>query len=428
MNPRRLFLASCFALITTAMVFSVRSDILDALGADFRLNKEQLGVLLSPAFWGFTVSIILGGSLVDWFGMRRLLLLSAAGYFASVLAIVFAPHPSAPVDRYYTAPGFLIAYAGMLMLGLSQGLVEGVINPLCATLYPHDKTRKFNILHAWWPGGLIIGGLLAFTVTKVMGLDTSVSAATATLGWRLKLGLVLIPTIIYVLLTLGQPFPDSERVTAGVSNRQMIRAALQPMFLLWFGLMWLTAVTELGPGQWLGSVVTKLVGIQGILILVYTAGVVFLFRFFGSGLAHRLSPVGLLAVASALSVLGLYGLSAARTGTVAVLAATVYGAGTSYFWPVMLSVTSERFPKSGPLGLAIMGGTGQLATAFILPMMGGWYDTWGASATLQFVAYIPMFLTIAFAALFVYYRSIGGYKAIVLTGTDRTADSATANA
>src|SRR5581483_11021339 len=141
-KSRRLFVASCLALITTAMVFSIRGDILDALGADFHLNKEQLGLLLSPAFWGFTVSIMVGGALVDFFGMRRLLLLSSAGYVCSILAIMFAPQPSAPVVPFYTDPGFVIVYAGMLALGLSQGLVEGVINPLCATLYPQEKTRR----------------------------------------------------------------------------------------------------------------------------------------------------------------------------------------------------------------------------------------------------------------------------------------------
>ena len=174
------------------MVFSIRSDILDALGVDFHLNKEQLGLLLSPAFWGFTVSVMLGGSLVDFFGMRRLLLLSSAGYFVSVLAIIFAPRPAAAVIPFYSDPGFLTLYVGMLILGLSQGLVEGVINPLCATIYPDDKTRRFNMLHAWWPGGLIIGGLLAFAITKILELDGHSSAAMATLGWRIKLSLVLV--------------------------------------------------------------------------------------------------------------------------------------------------------------------------------------------------------------------------------------------
>jgi len=205
MNPRRLFLASCVALVTTSMVFSIRGDILDALGADFHLTKQQTGVLLSPAFWGFTLSIFIGGSLVDFLGMRRLLLLSSGGYLAAILAILFAPRPAAAVSPYYSDTGFLVLYAAMLTLGLSQGLVEGVINPLCATLYPNEKTHRLSVLHAWWPGGLIIGGLLAYAITKLMGLDAmGVPAATTTLGWQVKLAMILAPAITYALLIVGQ--------------------------------------------------------------------------------------------------------------------------------------------------------------------------------------------------------------------------------
>ena len=414
MNPRRLFVASCTALVTTAMVFSIRSDILDALGTDFHLSKEQLGLLLSPAFWGFTVSILIGGALVDFFGMRKLLLISSGGYVASVLAILFAPRPSGAVNPFYSDPGFLVLYAAMLTLGLSQGLVEGVINPLCATLYPKDKTHRFNVLHAWWPGGLIIGGLLTFAVTKLMGLDQPVTASVTTLGWRIKLCLILAPAVSFAVLVLGQQFPKTERLAAGVSDREMLRETLRPMFFLFFVLMWLTASTELGPDQWIGSVITNLTGMQGILVLVYTAGVVFLFRWFGAGMARLVSPIGLLVAASVFSAVGLFGLGAARTPVGAFVAATIFGAGTSYFWPVMLGVTSERFPKSGPVGLAIMGGTGQLSVAFILPIMGGWYDHAGASAAFQYVAVLPVVLTIVFSILYLKYRATGGYKPIAI--------------
>ena len=414
MNRRRLFIASCIALITTAMVFSIRSDILDALGVDFHLNKEQLGLLLSPAFWGFTVSVMLGGALVDFFGMRRLLLLSSAGYFVSVVAIIFAPHPAAAVIPFYADPGFLTLYLGMLILGLSQGLVEGVINPLCATIYTDDKTRRFNMLHAWWPGGLIIGGMLAFATTKILELDGHPSAAMATLGWRIKLSLVLVAAGAFAAMIIGQSFPPTERVTAGVSNRDMVRGTLKPMFLVWFALMWLTASTELGPDQWVGSVITNLTGMQGILILVYTAGIVFLLRLFGGGLAHKLSPLRLLTIASVLACAGLVGLSLTKSLPGLFSAATAFGAGTSYFWPVMLGVTAERFPQTGPLGLAIMGGAGQLAAAFILPLMGRWYDLWGPAAAFQLVAILPVVLTVAFVILFFRYRAIGGYKPLAL--------------
>src|SRR5438309_10356888 len=113
MNRRRLFAISCVALVTTAMAFSIRGDVLDALGADFHLNHEQLGVLLSPAFWGFTLSIVIGGSLVDFLGMRRLLQISSLGYIIAPLLIILAPRPTAAVTPYYSDPGFMLLYAGM---------------------------------------------------------------------------------------------------------------------------------------------------------------------------------------------------------------------------------------------------------------------------------------------------------------------------
>lgn len=423
MNPGRLFFASCLALVTTSMVFSIRGDILDALAADFQLSKQQIGLVLSPAFWGFTVSILIGGSLVDFFGMRRLLAVSSWGYLVAVAAVLFAPRPSAPVSPYYSDPGFLVLFGGMLLLGLSQGLVEGVINPLCATLYPDDKTHKMNVLHAWWPGGLIVGGLLAYAITRIMGLDApSISPELRTLGWKVKLGTILVPAVAYLFLIRGQAFPATERVAAGVSNREMIGEAFRPLFILLWICMWMTAATEIGTDQWVGSLITQLIGMQGILILVYTAGLMFILRFFGGPMAHKFSPFGLLTLSAILSAAGLYMLAQAQTAGAAFLAATLFGIGKTYFWPTMLGITSELFPRGGALLLAIMGGTGNLAVAFVLPIMGGWYESAGPAAAFRYVSVLPALLIVIFAGLFLYYRSSGGYRAIALERSAAEAD------
>lgn len=416
MKADRLFAISCVALITTAVAFSVRGDVLDALGDDFHLTNAQLGVLLSPAFWGQTVAILIFGSLVDYLGMRRVLRLSCLGYIIAPIAIIFAPRPAAPVTPYYTDPGFIVLYAAMLLIGLSQGCVEGTINPLVATVYSNDKTHRLNALHAWWPGGLIIGGLIVYAITKMMGLDhTGVSAAHATLGWRIKVAMILIPAAAYGLWMMGQQFPKTERVKAGVSWLDMFAESLRPMFLLLFVCMWMTASTEIGTDQWVGTLITNLTGMRGILILVYTSGIMFLLRFFvGGRLAHRLSPLGLLTVSAVLAAIGLYSLGAVHTPAQAFLAATVFGVGKTFFWPTMLGVTSERFPRGGALLLAMMGGAGNLSVAFILPLMGGWYDTHGAAAAFRYVAVLPVILTAIFAMLWQYYRSQGGYRAIEL--------------
>lgn len=146
LDPGRLFLASVLALVTTGVAFSIRGDILDALTADLRLTREQAGILLGPAFWGNTLAVMIGGALVDWLGMRRLLFVAFFGYLYAVAAIVFAPLPEAAVTPFYTGAGFLFVYSGMAALGMCQGLVEGVINPLCTALYPNEKTRRMNIL------------------------------------------------------------------------------------------------------------------------------------------------------------------------------------------------------------------------------------------------------------------------------------------
>ncbi len=411
MNTKKLFIASCVALVTTSMVFSIRGDILDSLGADFHLTKEQIGLILSPAFWGFTLSIFIGGSLVDMLGMRRLLLTSAAFYIIAVLAIIFAPRPTGPMG--FTDTPFIILYGAMLTLGLAQGLVEGVINPLVATMFPNDKTHRMNLLHAWWPGGLIVGGLASYALTKAMGLDiVGVAAATMTIGWQVKLALIMVPAVIFAIMIWNENFPETERVAAGVSNSEMASDLMKPMFLLLWICMWMTASSELAPDQWVGSVMTKLANMQGILILVYTAGLMFVLRFFFGGVAHKFSPVLILFCSSILTGVGLYWLSTVTSPTEAFLAATLFGVGKTYFWPLMLGMTSERFPKGGPLALAVMGGTGNLAVAFILPIMGGWYDREGAAAAFRYVAILPVILTAIFGGLLIYFKSQGGYHAV----------------
>lgn len=415
MNPRRLFVASCVSLLTTSMVFSIRGDIVDALTVDFHITKEQMGQILSPAFWGFTLSIIFAGSLVDFLGMRALLRLSSLGYLGSILLIIFSPRPSGPVSSLFSETGTLLLYAGMLIMGLSQGLVEAVINPLIATIYSSEKTHKLNVLHAWWPGGLIIGGLCAFAMTKVMALDApGTSPATATLGWQIKLAVIMVPAAAFLILLFGQKFPVTERVAAGVSTGDMFKQVLRPLFILLFICMWMTAATELGPDQWVSSLISNLTGMQGVLILVYTAGIMFVLRSFAGPVAHRVSPLGLLTLSAVLSGLGLLALSNVTTPLMAFAAATVFGIGKTYFWPTMLGVTSELFPKGGPLLMAIMGGAGMLSVAFVLPIMGNWYDHQGAAAAFRYVAVLPVILTVVFAALFFYFKSAGGYKAVKL--------------
>ena len=298
-------------------------------------------------------------------------------------------------------------YAGFFIMGLSQGLVEGVINPLVATLYSTEKTRKLNMLHAWWPGGMIIGGLLAYVLTG------------AGASWQLKLSLILVPAAIYLVMAITETYPKTERVASSVSTGDMWREAGQPLFLLLFVCMWLTAAVELGPDQWFPSVMGSLTGVQGILFLVYTAGLMFILRTYFAGVAHK-SPIGTLTVSAALAAVGLYWLGSLQPGAspvIAFAAATIFGIGKTYFWPTMLGVTAERFPRGGALLISLMGGSGMLSVAVVLPLMGERIDRLGAGAALQFVAGLAVVLVAVFGGLILYFRARGGYQPVTLAAT-----------
>jgi MFS family permease len=410
MARQRLFVASCVSLVTTSMVFAIRGDIETAMSTTFQLTKEQMGTIWSPAFWAFTIAIFISGALVDMVGLRSLHILSAIGYFIGIGVVLLAPHPVAPVDTVFSHTGTTLLYTGFLIMGLSQGLVEGVINPLVATIYSDQKTKRLNMLHAWWPGGMVIGGLLAVLMTQAF--DAS---------WQLKLSTILVPAAIYLVMAFTMPYPQTERVTSNVSTAEMWRETAKPLFLLLFVCMWMTAAAELGPDQWFPSVMGALVPkLQGVLFLVYTAGLMFLLRTFGSGIAHK-NPIGTLFVCSILTGLGLYWLGSLQPGTSAIVAfaaATLFGVGKSYFWPTMIGVTAEQFPRGGALLISLMGGTGMLSVAVALPLMGARIDRLGPAAALQMVAVLGAILAVIFGGLFMYFKARGGYRAIQL-GTDR---------
>lgn len=448
MKSRRLFVASCLALIATAMAFSIRADIIPALKTEFGLTDSQMGQIAGPGLWGFAITIVLGGMLVDMVGMKTLMIVAFLGHIIGVVMTIFAQ-------------GYTSLYIATLIIGLANGTVEAVINPLAATLYPDSKSKHLNMLHAWWPGGLIVGGLACYALTIAMGLGSDgLAAGTLSLGWKIKMAFILLPALVYGYLILGQSFPETERVTSGVSYREMWGEAKRPLFLAFVVLMMLTAATELGPDQWIGSMLQNLVGIQGVLLLVYTAGIMFVFRqFFAGAVLKALSPLGVLTLASMLTAVGLFALSGATTAATVVLAATVFGVGKTFFWPTMIGVVAERFPKGGALLMGILGGAGMFCVGWIMtPVMGMLQDHYtlealpqtvreqvvtdgkldqrkfmavesnaeskpvvdaahhySAAMTYRRVALVPVALTFVFAFLFFYFRSMGGYKAVSLS-------------
>jgi MFS family permease len=411
----RLFLASCIALIATAMTFAIRGDIMGAWNTQFHLTKEQVGWIAGAGFGGFTLSIFIGGPLCDLLGLGVIMLLAFLGHLTGIVLTLIAP-------------GFGVLFTGTLVMGIGNGLVEAAINPLVATVYPDRKTARLNALHAWFPGGIVIGVLVAFALTQINA------------AWQIKMATILLPVVVYGLLFLGVKFPKTERVQSGVSAGAMFKEALQPLFLVFLFCMLLTACTELGPNQWITDILKNVLpgGMvpYAVLVLGWISLVMCIGRFFAGPIAHKLSPTGLLIGSSFFSILGLLALSAVNGFWTAMAAATVFAVGVCYFWPTMLGVTSERFPKGGAFLLGLMGGAGNLAVMLVLPAMGRIMDiAAGTGATLKtggplalrYVAVLPVILTVIFLLVYLRDRTRGGYQVVKLTKEEApvqvTADS-----
>jgi MFS family permease len=404
MNKRALFAVSAVSLITTSMSFAIRGDVANALSAAFHITNEQLGLVFSPAFWAFAVGAVASGAVIDLLGMKRLHVLSGAGYIFAVVVVLLAPRPTEPVVSIFDNTGTILLYVAFLIMGLSQGLVEGVINPLTVTIYPEEKTRRLIMLHAWWPGGQIIGGLAAVLMTKVLHAS-----------WQVELSLIMVPAVVYLLMALAQRYPPTERVQSNVTTGEMWREALRPLFLLFCICNGLGSAAELGPDQWFPKVMGDLIPqLQGVLFLVYTAGLMFLLRTFGGDWSQR-NPIVTTIFCAVGTCAGLYWLGSLHPGDgamVAFTAATVFGVGKTFFVPTMLGLASEQLPRGGALLMSVMGGFGMLATAVALPLMGARIDRLGPGAALQMMALAPATLGVLFVGLWVYYRARGGYKPV----------------
>ena len=331
----RLFAAGSLALAMSGIAASLRANTATDLQRIFLdpidkvRSAEMIGSILGLPFLGYAVTIAIGSPLLDYIGMGLLLPLSGVLFSIGALIMIFAGSLASGAGIYN------VLWIGALVTGIGWGLVETVTNPMVASLYPDDKTSKLNAVHAWWPGGLVIGGLLGVGMSK---LD---------IGWQWKLGIVIVPAVMLVVLCAGLKFPPTERVAAGVSAKDMFKELLNPLFFVLFASMFLTAASELAPGQWVDFALSRTVHMPGILLLVYVSGLMFLMRHFAGPLVHKLSPVGVLWFSCLGAGLGLYALSVANSPITALLAATVWGTGCCYMWPTMLAAASERFPRGG---------------------------------------------------------------------------------
>ena len=410
----RLFLVSVIALVTAGIAASIRGNLAAVLQHQFLdpidpvHSAQKIGTVLGVTFFGFALTIMIGSPLLDYFGMRALLVLSSLCFIVGTLIVMCAT----PLSAWFSA--YWVLWTGTLTSGIGWGLAETVINPLAVTLYPDEQTHKRNLLHAWWPGGLIIGGLLGAGLSKL------------NVDWRLQMACVLVPALTFGSLLLASKFPPTGRVAAGISAGEMMKEFFRPFFLVWFFSMFLTAASELAPGQWVQFALTRTVHMPGILLLVYVSAMMFVMRHFAGPMAHKFSPVGLLWFSCLLASLGLISLSVANSPLTGLLAATIWGTGVCYMWPTMLAAASERFPRGGAVLMGLMGTAGMSSVFFVLPQMGKVYDHYKARGgevtasqmSFRLVAVLPAVLLVVFGAIWLYDRAHGGFTPISLTAAE----------
>ncbi len=392
-QKKQLFVASCLALLVTSLSFGIRAGILGRLGVQFELNTQQLGTIAATAFWGFPLAIVIGGMVVDAIGMKKLLVAAFVFHLAGILLTIFAT-------------GYWSLFISTLLVGIANGTVEAACNPLVATIHSDNKTTKLNHFHLWFPGGIVIGTLLVFFLDKVG------------IGWQVQVGLMIIPTVIYGYLFSKLEFPVTERVASGVSGAEMYKALLNPLFILMIILMFGTAITELFTGQWI-DVLLKNVTDNAILLLTLETGVMVVGRAFAGPVVHKFSPLGVLLISSILAAAGLY-LLGHTSGNMLFAGAILFGMGVCYFWPTMLGFVSENLPKTGAVGMNLMGAAGMFAVSVYMIFMGGYYDKLLAAhmengldaakkaagpEIINVTLIIPVVLIVAFAGLFLFMRS-----------------------
>jgi fucose permease len=351
-----LFCAALANAVRAGAAGAMKTALLDPV--DLEHSGELIGTVLGSAFLGFALTLLVISPVLDRIGAKRVILLAAGCYIAGPSLVLAAGTAS-------TSTVVPLLNCATFLWGVGWGATEASINPVVAALFPTDKTGKLNALHAWWPAGLIVGGLLSVLFFKTLDLP-----------WQALVVVCIVPGAVLALWAMRHEFPRTESAVAGVPFRDMMAEPFRrPGFWVFFAIMFLTASSELAPGAWVDITLTNTVGMPGILVLVYVSAIMFVMRHFAGPLAHRFSDMGLLLLCTVPAAIGLYLLSVANSPVTAIVAATVWAFGVCFMWPTMLAAVARRFPRSGPWGIGLVGFAGALAIYFVLPRLGAIYDT-----------------------------------------------------
>ena len=395
-NSNRLFYGSCFALITTAFSFSIRAGILPQLAESFDLSGQQLGFINSMWFLGFPISMILGGLFYHTIGPKRIMQFAFLTHTLGIILTIFSGGYS----------GLLIS---TLLIGIGNGCTEADCNPMIADEYEgKEMNTLLNRFHMWFPGGIVLGSLISLLMTSLE------------LGWQAQIWIIMIPTLIYAYLFMGQSFPKpkTEAVTSIAEN---FKAMLSPIYLFILGCMALTAISEFGPQQWT-SLILSSSGAHPMVILALITGLMAIGRYFGGDIVHRFDQTGVLLGSALFTAVGIF-LFSTQTGGMVYVAAIFFALGVCYFWPNMIGFVAEKIPLSGALGMSIVGGMGMFSTSIFQAIIGGWIDSSTAEQsamglegaalelaagqqTLTYMISFPGILIVLFTILYFWQRDI----------------------
>jgi MFS family permease len=419
-NAQRLLWAGFMAILAAGVGFSIRAGILGQWAEQYGFTQTELGAITGGGLTGFGIIILLSSLIADRIGFGPLM-------FAAFVMHLISAALTLGTGAAFAAGGKPLAFQclfwGMFLFAIGNGIAEAVVNPLVATLFPKSKTHYLNILHAGWPGGLILGGLASYFMAGAAG--------TKPVAWQIQISLFLVPVVLYGLMMLGQRFPRSEASSSGVSFRDMlgelglvgaavicgllalffksdlglpplvaggIAAALLVAFgaatgfrfghlLLAFLLLVhaMVGYVELGTDSWISKITGTIMAspANGLLLFVYTSSLMFILRFFAGPIVEKISPLGLLAVSALFGAGGLTLLGNAQGAIMCIVAATVYGIGKTFLWPTMLAVVSEQFPKGGAITIGAAGGVGMLAAGLLGGPGIGFLQDSNASANLR---------------------------------------------
>ena len=347
-NKQRLFYGSCFALITTALSFSIRAGILPQLGEELSLSATQLGHINSMWFFGFPISMVIGGLIYHSVGGKAIMQFAFFAHAVGIIMTIFAG-----------------SYMGLMLstflVGLGNGCTEAACNPMIADAYEgNDMSKMMNRFHMWFPGGIVIGSLVSLLMTN-MGTT-----------WQAQIWIILIPTVIYAYLFWGQEWPKA-KVKEGGTLSGNLTAMISPLFIFMMICMWFTAQSEFGPTQWV-ELILKSSGAQPMLVLAMITGTMAVARYFGGNAVHQFNTTGVLLGSAILATLGIF-LLTTLTGGMVYVAAFIFALGIAYFWPNMIGFVADYIPESGALGMSVVGAVGMLSSYFMQPIIGGWIDS-----------------------------------------------------